>query len=325
MNARTPLHEICSIFIDRNTCTNLDDGNNTFVFNFPKQIYTTESTRISVSNFSVPYSWFNISEKKGNNKLAYVWTDNTGVTTVSFTIDDGNYALSDINKFLQFKMVQNGHYLIDTIGNFVYYLEFVYNVVRYRIQLNSYTFPATLPAGWTAGSGVVFTGVQFNAPVLKLTASEKNGEAQATNLALFFGVHEPVAYPLYLPVSVANGSNRSSAIPLAGTNVNGIQMILDDPPELDTVHSIDIACYGVDNPLRSSANQVSTYIITAQNINVKFGENIVNSNFLSTWIPLAANQVFSSLTFSLTDQSGNPLLLVDPDTNIEFLLTNVRY
>ena len=325
MNQNTPLHELCSIFLDRNTCTNLNDGNNTFVFNFPKQIATTDKSRISVSNFSVPYSWFNITEKIGNNKWGYVWTNSTGTTTVDFTIDDGNYSLNDLNKFLQFQMVKHGHYLINTDGNFVYYLELTYNITRYRLQINSYQVPSSKPPGWTAGSGITFNNVVQNIPIFKFTASAKLGEKQAQDLLLFFGINTPTAFPLYLPVANVNGTNRSSVIPVAGTNTTAIHMIMDKPPEQDTVHSINLSCYGVDNPIRSSNGQISTYVITAQNINVEFGNNIVNSNFESHWIPLCANQVYNSLKFSLEDQNGNPLILVDPDTNIELLITNIRY
>ena len=100
MNALTPIHDMCSIFIDRDNCTNKGEagGNNTFVFNFPKQITTTPQSKISVSNFSVPYSWFNITARMGNNTLGYVWTNHDGVTVVDFVIDDGNYSLEDLEK-----------------------------------------------------------------------------------------------------------------------------------------------------------------------------------------------------------------------------------
>lgn len=334
MNQLTPNHEICSIFFDRSNCTNLNTGNNQFQFNFPKQISTTEKTRISVSNFSVPYSWFNITDKIGNNKLGYTWT-NAGITTeFNFTIDDGNYSLLDLNKFLQFQMIKNNHYLINTDGNYVYYLELGYNVTRYRIQVNSYQPPHTLPVGWTnPGVAIVFNAAYQNIPTLKFTASTRLGERQAQDLLLFFGLNTPVAFPVYLPfgiVAAPNGTKRGSSSPAPGNNVVALpdlslQMIMDNPPEQDTVHSINLACYGVDNPLRTSGGQISSFVITTQNINVSFGNNIVNSNFLSQWIPMCANQVFSSLVFTLTDQSGNPLILVDPDINIELLLTNVRY
>lgn len=82
----------------------------------------------------------------------------------------------------------------------------------------------------------------------------------------------------------------------------------------------------IDNPLRSTAEHpVSTFVVTTQNVSVPFGSDIANSNFFTTWIPLLGNQTISKLVFKLLDQEGDAVMLQDPDTNIELLITDLRY
>ena len=117
-----PVHPISSIFLDQDLLLNPGNGNNQFKFDFPRQVTTTSTSRMSVSNFSVPYSWFNITQAFGNNQLAYVWFDGAsnsalypsstqkGGTVVNITLPDGFYDLPTMNAYLQFVMVKNGHY-----------------------------------------------------------------------------------------------------------------------------------------------------------------------------------------------------------------------
>lgn len=354
----TSIHPITSIFIDQDLCTNLDNGNNTFEFKFTRAIHTTNTTRMSVANFSVPYSWFNITAALGNNQYEYIWYD--GAVTVpaesgtafTVTMPDGYYDTSTLNAYLQFTMIKNGHYMIDDNGNYVYFLEFVNNTTQYRTQINSYKLPGLpLPTGWIKGSGITLTpwisGHTFPCPKIRLTDTGKGATSTGNVVSLFvyFGLLESgqTTPPSFNP---AYTETFPKVEPAVGYNVSSY--VGDISPSQTQVHSICLTCeYDVcsgsvitilvvlfflcfhsyiDNPLRStSEHPVSTFVVTTQNVSVPFGSDIANSNFFTTWIPLLGNQTISKLVFKLLDQEGDAVHLEDPDTNIELLITDLRY
>jgi len=129
--------------IDRNT-------NNQLVYNFPNSV-TFKDHYIAVSSISIYYSWFNIAREYNNNVLTYTWTwDNAGVDqtdTYQITIPDGLYQVQQINEYIQFVMIDNGTYWIDSSGQYVYPFEFIVNPTRYAVQLNTYLIPNALPTG----------------------------------------------------------------------------------------------------------------------------------------------------------------------------------
>jgi len=81
------------------------------------------------------FSIFNITSDYGNNSFSYVWFD--GVE-YSITIPDGYYEISDLNSYFQSIMIANTHYMTNTAGQSIYFLEFVVNTSRYAVQINSY-------------------------------------------------------------------------------------------------------------------------------------------------------------------------------------------
>jgi len=135
----------------------VNNGNNQFVYNFPNSI-SFPNHEISVQNISMYYAWANInSTSLHNNTFYYTW----GVAgqappysqQFAVVIPDGLYEISTINHFLQYTMIQNGHYLIDTAtGNYVYFIEMVVSPSNYTVQINTFPVPA-IAAGPTAPTG----------------------------------------------------------------------------------------------------------------------------------------------------------------------------
>ena len=109
--------------------------NSTLTYNFPNSI-TFDNHEIAVHSINMYYSWCNISSALGNNKFSYIWYTGSTPTTFNITIPDGLYEISDINNFLQYNFIQNSDYLINTLGQNVYYAEFLVDANRYSI--NSY-------------------------------------------------------------------------------------------------------------------------------------------------------------------------------------------
>lgn len=322
-----PIHPINSIFIDQDLCSNLDNGNNTFVFKFARNVTTTKTSRMSVANFSVPFSWFNITAAIGNNKISYQWTDGISTDAIhAFTIPDGFYDLKRLNSYLQYCMGKMGHYMIDQNGNFVYFIELVQNTTYYRDQVNTFLLPQTLPAGWSMGSGINLSGpnaAPWKLPKLVLTDYNTGTSASVTSLFTYFGFKEiGQTSPPTFPFTRKIGNDTATS----GTNPPSSSTLGELSPNQTQVHSVCLTCDYIDNPLRSTElHEVSTFVVTTQNIDVPFGTDIANSNFFTTWIPLLNGQTINQMTFRLLDQEGDPLLLQDPDTNIELLITDLRY
>lgn len=132
-----------------NTSNLVNDGqNNKMVYNFPGSVVFKDSY-VALSQVNMYYSWYNISTALNNNVLQYSWVVAGTTTTYTITIPDGLYEVSTLNQLLQFTMISNGHYLINSSGQNVYYAELILNPSRYAVQINTFLFPTSLPATFT--------------------------------------------------------------------------------------------------------------------------------------------------------------------------------
>ena len=143
-----------------------NSNNTTLVYRFPNSVDLT-GCQIAVSSIQMYYSWDNININFENNTFSYNWIVAGVPTTFTVVIPNGLYEIKDINNFLQFSFIQNGHYLVDDNGLNVYYADFIVNPTRYAIQINTFPVPTALPLGWSNPAGLVFPLVTFN-PIITL-------------------------------------------------------------------------------------------------------------------------------------------------------------
>ena len=123
--------------------------NAVFKYDFPNSVNLVDY-EVALISASMYYSWNNISTILQNRTFQYQYIDGSNVTqTVTVTLDEGLYEISDLNKALQFSMINEGLYLIDEAGEYVYYLEFVINSVRNSVDINTYAVPISLPDGFS--------------------------------------------------------------------------------------------------------------------------------------------------------------------------------
>jgi hypothetical protein len=133
-------------------------NNSSLVYNFPNSVKFSNH-QIAVQSVSMYFSWTNINSfPLRNNTFFYSWIVGVTSTTYTITIPDGLYEIADINSFLQFRMIMNGTYLINTTSQNVYYAEFLVNPNTYAINIVTYPVPTTLPSGWTAPLANTATG-----------------------------------------------------------------------------------------------------------------------------------------------------------------------
>jgi hypothetical protein len=122
---------------------------------------------IAVLSIYQYFSIFNITSDYGNNSFSYAWFDGIEYT---ITIPDGYHEISDLNSYFQSIMITNTHYMTNSAGQFIYFLEFVINTSRYAVQINSYPLDTisqtlnnySLPAGATWVVPETSTQSQFN-------------------------------------------------------------------------------------------------------------------------------------------------------------------
>ena len=124
-------------------------NNSTLVYNFPNSV-TFDNHQIAVQSVSMYYSWQNINNTTLlNNSFSYTWVVAGVTTTYTVTIPSGLYEIADINNYLQYVFIQNGHYLINSTSQNVYYAELLVNPSLYSVNIVTYPVPTSLPTGWS--------------------------------------------------------------------------------------------------------------------------------------------------------------------------------
>jgi hypothetical protein len=166
-----------------------DGNNNTLVYRFPNSVNFSNS-QIAISQITMYYSWFNVTSRLANNRFTFNWINTAGTnnyTTYTITIPDGLYEVRDLNNFLQFVCLNAPNlstsiisptptrpfYLVNGAGDNVFYAEWIVNPTAYAIQLNTYSVPTTLPAGFTNPGLTLLPAQTFN-PVITTPAEFNN-------------------------------------------------------------------------------------------------------------------------------------------------------
>jgi len=139
------------------TTANIEENSNNtkLVYNFPSGGYSFKNDMIAVLFIYQYFSTFNITSSYGNNTFSYVWFD--GVE-YNITIPDGYYEISDLNVYFQSIMIANTHYMTNSAGQFIYFLEFIVNTSRYAVQIYSYPLDNTIKSsnGYTLPIGATW-------------------------------------------------------------------------------------------------------------------------------------------------------------------------
>lgn len=303
-----------------NSSNLVDDGqNNKLVYNFPSSVLFKD-TYVAISSASMYYSWFNIREAYGNNKISYTWNTDVGVgvvvtpTTYSLTIPDGLYEVSAINQFLQFEMIKNGHYGIDATGNNVYFIELTVNPARYAVQLNTYMVDITefvgsggtkytKPTGWDADTSATLFNPVVTVPIqlgvlLGFRGGVKTfGNSENTNNNDFIA-----------GTTLADGTtpftptNNISKIQSLGT----LSVVSNASPDIQPNSSVLITCSSVDNPYASPSSVI--YTLTP---NVGAGEIITEKPPAFMWNKLIGG-TYNQIRIGLLGNDLSPLQLRDP-------------
>ncbi len=260
-------------------------NNSKFVYQFPGGgIEVKQGDTIGLQFIQIPYSWFNITARYLNNSFGYRLQ---GVT-YNIPITDGFYTAEDLDNLLQGAMYNNGHYLLNSANNIVYYGEISTNTNLYGIQFNAYVINQTLPAGYTNPSGVFYNTVTFTG-----------------NTCL-----QLVVYNNKFSDLIGYDAGNYPAAPQATV----YSAISNKTPNLTPVNSVVVRCSLCHNPY---GNPQDLFYAFAPD--VTFGSNINVTPNVIGWLDCKVG-MFTTLEMTFVDQNFKAMYMNDPNTTIQLLL-----
>ena len=247
-----------------------------------------DEAEMCISNITIPYSWFNFTKAYGNNKFTFQFPQLGTSIVLVLTIPDGFYTIDDINALFQQFCINNGLYLINSSGQYVYYMVFMYNPATYGIQLICSLVPLTLPSGWTAPVGWVFpTGVS-RCPQLVLQSSDGT-----------FNKMIGFEYGTYPVSNFANYNVVSTLVPVGSI-----------------VNSLICRCSLVNNNVGFPSDVLDTIPITST-----FGANINYSPPALKYVKMSSGN-YQKLEILFVDQNLNSINILDSNVCISLLINN---
>ena len=285
--------------------TNLvaDGQNNKLVYKFPNSV-SFKNSYIALSALQMYYSWFNVSSLLQNNSFSYNWIDGAGIaTTYTITVPDGLYEITTLNQLLQYTFITNGHYLRNSVGDNVYYAEFVVNPSRYAVQINTFLFPTALPVGYTNPAAVPFPPQSFN-PIITLPANIN----QIFGYIVGFATDQNLNNAYVPPVSNYVSKNALGTLSYISTTAPNVQ------PNSSVLLNIS----NIDNNYAQPTGIVYTVVPS-----VGVGE-VINekpTNFI--WNKLISG-TYNELRLTILGTNLSPLIINDPSMTFIFVIRDAE-
>lgn len=274
-----------------NSSNVINSYNTVFDYKFISGAFeVNEGAEICVSSITLPYSWFNVNKALyNNNGFSYTWADGT---TYSVTLPDGFYTVTDLNQYLQNVMISNNQYLINTsTGQYQYFISLFTNVTYYTNSFILTYVPTSLPSGYNAPTGFVYSTTTAKAPQLIIPSN---------NFGKLIG-YSAGSYP----------STQASGTAMSYLNVLG-----NITPNITPVNAITVRCNLCNNECASPTDVLDVF-----NINTTFGSNIVYTPNYEKWI--SANPgTYANIFVYLQDQNLNTIISNDSNVSIAILLRN---
>ncbi len=266
--------------------SNLIPGStNTYQYNFSNNV-DFGNLDIALGAASIWYSWRNITAAKANNRFQIIHPTSGADVTLTLTIPDGGYEITDLNNFLRYYLVSNGYYIQNnTTGEQVIYAKFQVNPSIYAIEFISYPLETSLPSGYTAGPAITFPATP-------------KGPQLVVNQAAFGTVigFETGTFPLSQPTVLT--TITSTFTPVV-SDVSNVIITLDSANNpfagnSKVIHSISPAGYAYASLIKSDPYQLA-------------------------WTPQQTGWR-QSITIQIVDQNLLPIIQYDTDLTIKLLI-----
>jgi hypothetical protein len=279
-----------------------NSGNSIFTYEFPRGSFVVKDDYVAIAEISMYWSAFNITAAYRNNQFSYTWVDGT-IHQVIFP--DGYYEVSQINEFLQFTMIQNGHYLLTSAGDFVYLLEMVINSTQYAVQINNYVISAGLATTntWTLPASPTWT-LPTNLILPYITIPTNN------DFGLLIG-YTGGQYPAGVIAGVPPAQTQTPAFTSAQSELS------DLAPQITPYSSVLVFCSLVNN----SAVVPTQLLFSFTPTDAGFGALQNFKTYEFAW-NRCSDGSYAQFTIEFRDQLGRPIVFEDPNTLITLVLKN---
>jgi hypothetical protein len=259
-------------------------SNNTrYKYTFIAPLEIKENAELAISNMTIPYSWFNITAINNNNEATLEWAIGGSIFYFDLPLKDGYYSVPYLNYLVQHICVQNGLYLIDDSGNYVYYLTITYDTTLYAVRVTGYSIPTSLPAGWIEPSN--------------------------------WAGYPSAPYTPRLLVNLGFAKLIGFSTTTIGTIIP-FSVISTQVPQGSIVNSIIVRSNLINNNSGFPTDELDTIPITSS-----FGTNINYLPHELKWIKCIAGKI-QSFEVYFCDQNLNPMYILDNNVCISLLLKN---
>lgn len=228
-------------------------------------------------NASIPFSWNNVSTYLQNNTFSYIFN---GVS-YPVVLPDSSLQVSDMDAYLEFVMQNNGHYLVDSLGDNVFFVSFVVNPIYYTVTFTFTIIPLVLPSGWTNPNSISLSGT---CPQIITTSGWGN----------VIGLNTNTLYPT---------SNASST-----------QLNAPNTPNVNQISTINFDTNFVRNVIQNN-NYMYSMSTTS---NTTFGSYFEIVPHLRVYNEIL-NGTYNRLIINLVDGNGRPVKLIDDDLSFTIL------
>lgn len=265
-----------------------DGTNSSYKYDFPTPAHFTEGYKMAVQSIMIPYSWFNISSTNNNNLFYYVLNG----TQYAVNLPDGYYDIDAINNVLQQTQIINGHYLIDSKGNYITYLKLSLNLSKYANQITCYKIFKDLPTGYTNPANVFYNSIVFVNSRTPQIFIPTNNFGDIIGFKSGYYPSSPLADDVYY--------TTSNTIP----NMTPVNALVLTSNMINNIYS----------------NPRDAFFTFSPN-NTSFGANIYINQSSLAWVDITAGS-YSNLKIDIMDQNFNKIQMNDKNICFQILIKN---
>lgn len=262
-------------------------NNSLYQFNFSRNIELPKGSKVAVGKINLYYSWFNILSSLQNNEFQITWPTGASENTYTITLPDGNYSIDDINSYIQSYCIANSLYLIDSNGDYVYYLNLAVNTTYYSVQLTTFPVPTSLPSGYTAPPSFPAYPTTTRVPQLIVPSSNNFGDVIGFNSG---------TYPN--PTQITTYSKLS-----------------DNTPQVSSVDTVILTCNLLNNQFDISPKNLYSFSSAGNS----FGQLIQTAPNFEQYVEVNSGS-YNNIQLQFITPNNQPLALRDSNVVIELLI-----
>ena len=254
-------------------------SSNVFRYNFPNLPYFQNGEQIAVMSFSMYNSVFNVTSALNNNAFQVKLNFATPVTT-TITLPDGFYSVDDIQNYIEYIMLQNKQYVVNSSGQNIFFFHLVENSVYYTINVICDLLPTSAQAttlGYTQPAGATWS-------------------YPTTEAASQFIVLSTNSFGSIIGYDAATIGTGGTSAEIFST---------DNTPNIQPVNSFMVRCNMVN-----SSYSIPTDVIYTKSIDTGFGNLIQQHVNYPIWHDISP-QSFGYCELTITDQVFNSVIIND--------------